>query len=281
MSTKKTSTKKQPTKKSTSPKTKSPKKAKSPTRAKSPVKAKSPARAKTPTVQPVRGGGASTGAQRHRKILRDNIAGITKPAIRRILRRAGVLRISGLVYEETRGVLKTWLEKIVKDMIIFKEYDRRKTVQTEDLEAALDSNGIALAAGINQNAKKTASLQSCNSRGKSSSSTKKAPAAEGEEKKTHRFKPGTVARRDIKNQQKSSDCLAIPKLNFERLVREIAQDFEQDVRFSSPVFGLLQLAAEDYLIDIFECANLCAIHANRETLFPKDIQLVRLIKENR
>lgn len=266
MSTKKTSTKKTATKKSTTPKTKSPAK-----KEKSPVKA--------PTS--VKGGGMATGAQKHRRILRDNIAGITKPAIRRVLRRAGVLRISGLVYEETRGVLKVWLEKIVKDMVIFMEYDRRKTVQTEDLEAALDSNGIALAAGINQNAKKTASLQSCNSRGKSSTKKTKAPAAEGEEKKAHRFKPGTVALRDIKKQQKSSDCLAIPKLNFERLVREIAQDFTEDARFSAPVFGLLQLAAEDYLIDIFESANMCAIHAKRETLFPMDIQLARRIKENR
>ncbi|KAK3242953.1 hypothetical protein CYMTET_47381 [Cymbomonas tetramitiformis] len=47
------------------------------------------------------------GAKRHRKVLRDNIQGITKPAIRRLARRGGVKRISGLIYEETRGVLKT------------------------------------------------------------------------------------------------------------------------------------------------------------------------------
>ena len=46
------------------------------------------------------------GAKRHRKVLRDNIQGITKPAIRRLARRGGVKRISGLIYEETRGVLK-------------------------------------------------------------------------------------------------------------------------------------------------------------------------------
>jgi len=220
------------------------------------------------------------GAQRHHRILRDNIAGITKPAMKRILRRAGVKRISGLVYEELRGILKVWLEKIVRDMIVFTEYDRRKTVQNEDLEAALDANGIALAAGINQNAKKTASLQSCNSRGKSSKKPK-APAAEGAAKKPHRFKPGTQALRDITRQQKSSDCLAIPKLNFSRLVREVAQDFNADLRFAASVFGLLQLAAEDYLLDICESANLCAIHAKRETMFPKDIQLARRIKGNR
>src|SRR5207244_11423093 len=54
------------------------------------------------------------GAKRHRKVLRDNIQGITKPAIRRLARRGGVKRISGLVYEETRGVLKIFLENVIR-----------------------------------------------------------------------------------------------------------------------------------------------------------------------
>ena len=58
------------------------------------------------------------GAKRHRKVLRDNIQGITKPAIRRLARRGGVKRISGLIYEETRGVLKVFLENVI-DAIIF------------------------------------------------------------------------------------------------------------------------------------------------------------------
>ena len=58
------------------------------------------------------------GAKRHRKILRDNIQGITKPAIRRLARRGGVKRISGLIYEETRGVLKVFLENVIRVCII-------------------------------------------------------------------------------------------------------------------------------------------------------------------
>ena len=54
-------------------------------------------------------------AKRHRKVLRDNIQGITKPAIRRLARRGGVKRISGLIYEETRGVLKVFLENVIRD----------------------------------------------------------------------------------------------------------------------------------------------------------------------
>ena len=61
------------------------------------------------------------GAKRHRKILRDNIQGITKPAIRRLARRGGVKRISGLIYEETRGVLKIFLESELKRLSAAKE----------------------------------------------------------------------------------------------------------------------------------------------------------------
>lgn len=58
------------------------------------------------------------GAKRHRKVLRDNIQGITKPAIRRLARRGGVKRISGLIYEETRGVLKVFLESVIRDAVV-------------------------------------------------------------------------------------------------------------------------------------------------------------------
>nr|ACG30602.1 histone H4 [Zea mays] len=68
------------------------------------------------------------GAKRHRKVLRDNIQGITKPAIRRLARRGGVKRISGLIYEETRGVLKIFLENVIRDAVTYTEHARRKTV---------------------------------------------------------------------------------------------------------------------------------------------------------
>ena len=62
------------------------------------------------------------GAKRHRKVLRDNIQGITKPAIRRLARRGGVKRISGLIYEETRGVLKVFLENVIRDSVTYTEH---------------------------------------------------------------------------------------------------------------------------------------------------------------
>ena len=71
------------------------------------------------------------GAKRHRKVLRDNIQGITKPAIRRLARRGGVKRLSGLVYEETRGVLKVFLENVIRDAVTYTEHAKRKTVTPE------------------------------------------------------------------------------------------------------------------------------------------------------
>ncbi|XP_042612201.1 histone H4 [Cyprinus carpio] len=66
------------------------------------------------------------GAKRHRKVLRDNIQGITKPAIRRLARRGGVKRISGLIDEETRGVLKVFLENVIRDAVTYTEHAKRK-----------------------------------------------------------------------------------------------------------------------------------------------------------
>uniref|UniRef100_A0A8C5EWY7 Histone H3 n=1 Tax=Gouania willdenowi TaxID=441366 RepID=A0A8C5EWY7_GOUWI len=89
--------------------------------------------------------------------------------------------------------------------------------------------------------------------------------------------PGTVALREIRRYQKSTELL-IRKLPFQRLVREIAQDFKTDLRFQSAAIGALQEASEAYLVGLFEDTNLCAIHAKRVTIMPKDIQLARRIR---
>ena len=82
--------------------------------------------------------------RRHRKVLRDNIQGITKPAIRRLARRGGVKRISGLIYEETRGVLKVFLENVIRDAVTYTEHARRKTVTAMDVVYALKRQGRTL-----------------------------------------------------------------------------------------------------------------------------------------
>ena len=108
---------------------------------------------------------------------------------------------------------------------------------------------------------------------------KSAPATGGV-KKPHRYRPGTVALREIRRYQKSTELL-LRKLPFQRLVREIAQDFKTDLRFQSTSVMALQEASEAYLVGLFEDTNLCAIHAKRVTIMPKDIQLARRIRGER
>jgi len=82
--------------------------------------------------------------KRHRRVVRENIQGITKPAIRRLARRGGVKRISGLIYDESRNVLKIFLENVVRDAVTYTEHARRKTVTALDVVYALKRQGRTL-----------------------------------------------------------------------------------------------------------------------------------------
>merc|ERR1712093_486714 len=108
-----------------------------------------------------------------------------------------------------------------------------------------------------------------------SKAARKSAPSTGGVKKPHRYKPGTVALREIRRYQKSTE------LPFQRLVREIAQDFKSDLRFQSSAIGALQESVEAYLVSLFEDTNLCAIHAKRVTIQSKDIQLARRLRGER
>ena len=103
---------------------------------------------------------------------------------------------------------------------------------------------------------------------------------QGRRIKPHRYRAGTVALKDIRHYQ-GSTALLIRRLPFQRLVREIAQDFKTDLRFQSAAIMCLQEASEAYLVKLFDDANLCAIHAGRVTIMPKDILLARRIRGER
>ncbi len=97
-----------------------------------------------------------------------------------------------------------------------------------------------------------------------------------------RWRPGTVALRDIKKYQRGGDLL-IPKRPFQRLVRKIAEDLSSkiDIRFQSMALEAIQEAAEAFIVGLFEDANLCAIHGSRVTIMQKDMQLARRIRGER
>ena len=112
-----------------------------------------------------------------------------------------------------------------------------------------------------------------------SKAARKSTPTEGA-KKNRRYRPGTVALREIRRYQKTTDLL-IKKAPFQRLVREVAQDFKADLRFQSSAVMALQESSEAYLVGLFEDTNLCAIHARRVTIMPKDMQLARRIRGER
>ena len=96
-------------------------------------------------------------------------------------------------------------------------------------------------------------------------------------KKPHRYRPGTVALREIRRYQKSTELL-VRKAPFQRLVREICQHIKSDAKIQSNALLAKQEASEAYTVGLFEDTNLCSIHAKRVTIMPKDIALVRRIR---
>jgi len=103
------------------------------------------------------------------------------------------------------------------------------------------------------------------------------PQQQPKPKVPKRYRPGTVALREIRKYQKTTDLL-IRKRPFHMLVREIAQGIREDLRFQSLAVLALQEAAEMILVHLFEDANRCAIHAKRVTILPRDMALARRIR---
>ncbi|KAG2757348.1 histone-fold-containing protein [Suillus brevipes Sb2] len=109
---------------------------------------------------------------------------------------------------------------------------------------------------------------------------------QGQLRKKRRYRPGTLALREIRKYQRSTDLL-LRRLPFSRVVREIAMDMMTDTNYERGEAGLrwqssaimaLQEATEAFLVHLFEDANLCAIHAKRVTIMQRDIQLARRIR---
>lgn len=104
--------------------------------------------------------------------------------------------------------------------------------------------------------------------------------AKGGIKKPHKFRPGTVALREIRRYQKTGDLL-IRRLPFQRLVRELLQDTPRSIdieRIQASALWALQEASESYLTNLFEDTNMLAIHAKRQTIMPKDMHLAMRIR---
>ena len=113
---------------------------------------------------------------------------------------------------------------------------------------------------------------------KLASKEKRMKQIEQVKKRKDRYRPGQLALKEIKRLQKSFDLL-IPRTRMQRLIREICKDLcREDLKFQSASLGALHEAAEAYLVGLFEDTNLCAIHAKRVTIMPRDIFLARKIR---
>jgi histone H3/H4 len=189
-----------------------------------------------------------------------------------MLRKAGVKRIENGVYGAVQTLIWDFLHNLCRRIVIFTEYNQRITVQTSDLNGALESIQLHLAAGINPNA----NITFHSSIGKGSSG-RSSSAAEGNknssDKRKHKFRPGTVALREIRREQKNT-YFAIPKTNFKRLVKEICQDFTKEIRFEDGILDLIHVTVEEHIISICKNANNLAKYTERITLTHKDLGFI-------
>lgn len=194
-------------------------------------------------------GGAKKKKKKKKKSI-DNIQGITKNALQRIGYRAGVKSMSGLIYEELRGVLTNFLEDKLKNAMIILSSKKRLTLNEDDLKTSNKAIALLNYHGVSQ-------------------------VVGGAPKP--KSKSGTVALKNIKQEQEKLD-LIFPKAPFQRLVREIGEDYKSNIRYTESFMNTLQIMAEDHLLKLLIHADLVAVHAGRQTVVPKDIQLVRRIR---
>lgn len=188
--------------------------------------------------------------KRKKGILRDPITGITKPAVARLAHVGGATRISGLMAEETRGLINVFLMDIMKNAIIRVEHARRKTIMAEDVKLALKDNGnTAYSTGAGK-------LARC-------------PVPKGK-----------VIKR-VQKLQNMNECVHIPVAPFKRLLKQVSGEYRDGLRISAEASNLLHMATETYIIKLFQQATRAMIHSRRVTLTPKNVQLARALRGER
>lgn len=202
------------------------------------------ARTKATARKPAAKKGAAA-RPKYRKIIRDSIQGIKKPQIRRAALRAGIDSVSGLVFEETRAVIKVVLEDLIRITITILENAKRTTVAGKDVRLALAIVGKQVAM----------------------SKPKGYSIPEGGKRKKLN---------SIRSDKAKNDFI-FDRSSFTRLVREIAQDYMMDLRFSEEALVLIQGFLENHLHEIFSGCALLLKQQKRTTVEPKHIQTVRAI----
>lgn len=198
----------------------------------------------------------------------DNSRYITKTAIRYLARRAGIKRLDKSVYDSVLKYVEVTLRNLLQKSVVFAVHLKKRTLQQNHVDSALRFMGTPVALACANNIK-TLLEKHVNRK------TKK--PEEGKERTRH-FKQGTIALRDIRHEQKQSDRAAMRFLPFQRFVRDIAATLNGELRISRNVFMIAQLYIEAMVVRVLQYANLCAIHSNRTTVQPTDVDLVLAIR---
>ncbi len=279
---------------------------------------------------------------KHKKVLRDNINGISDGDLQRLAHKAGCKYVSALGYKELRAQLMNYLQIVSKRAITFTEHDRRRRVVENDYREALRLMGrpamfedgkqvlsqvtdktLRTIKQHNQppttlckkyRSKSRTKVQTGGDDGDSddedaepdyedseddndeyeieeisdelddeqegggANKIKKTMPGTGGVIKPHRYKPGTVSLRRIRYYQKQpGHCFNIRKLPFRRLVKEVGQDYKNDLQYSIDAMTVCQLDAEQYMVKLCENALLCAIYGDRVRVGVKDIQLAQAL----
>ncbi len=209
-------------------------------------------------------GGVMT--RRQQKAFTSSKDSITKHAISRLARVAGVKSLNGLIYEELRLVSVVFLEDVLSKAIAMTEHSRRKILSREDVLEGLRLENYPMYGTGEESSRENCKIYMT-------------PSEKNGTKKTTRAKPGERAIREIKfYQQRFGDCVHIPKLVIERLVKEIGGSHISTLKYEADAIGVLHYALESYLVKLLQDAQLVAIHAKRESVQPKDVQLIRNLR---
>lgn len=186
----------------------------------------------------------------------EGIESITNPDITRLARKGGAKIIAENVYDFARKIMRDYVGELIRGSVASMRYSGKKTLKPADLDTALTLNHKVLLAGVGP------SLDTCRSykptQGKSRS--------------------GQNALREIGYYQKHSDCLVVRKLPFDRLLREVSQQYEDIKQISKDFVLLSQLVTESFLVNIFKDTVLTAIHSGRQKITDNDIKLVLTIR---
>lgn len=192
-----------------------------------------------------------------------SVTGIKKPAIRRLAHRAGVYRINSLAVGQSREIIVALLENLLRQAVLAVDHMKMHTLKTIHVEFALNALNAKQFLGAYYTKSEIGKKVKTHRKGHT------APAAGGEKK--HRYRSGTVSMSDIRRIQKSPE-LVIASHSFATLVRSIANEFKDDLRFEARAMEVVRLYIEHMMVDvIYPTAIGYMLAAKRTTMFHTDL----------